>query len=317
MTTYQAERFLPQQLASILEQTRLPDEVVVYDDASTDATWEILADTAGTAPVPVRLHRQLANVGLRRNVESALATCTGDVVVLADQDDVWHPDKLATAADAFDDDTVRLWFSDAELVDADGASLSRRAWQAAHVDLAELGWRRLLHGQTVTGATMAVSAEVVRLALPLPPELDGPDHLYLHDGWLALLAACTGAVVADERCLTSYRQHDGQVTAMEMARMPAPASRDGLGDAPRQQALRQEAARVALVLDRLSARDAVVTADVRAGLHDLTRYYRVRTGADDAGPRRLQILRELARGGYHRNARGFRTAARDLARGSG
>ncbi len=321
MTTYQAEPFLAEQLASIEAQHRPPDQVVVVDDASSDATWEILTAAADRSSLSFVLHRQEVNVGLRRNVERALRECTGNVVVLADQDDLWDPAKLTAVDAAFRDPTTALWFSDADLVDQRGASLGRRVWEAVHLDestAATLGWQRLLHGMTVTGATMAVSSRVVDLALPLPEALDGPGHLYLHDGWLAVLASACGRVVAEPRPLTSYRQHAAQVTDMEMARQPLTPDEGRTSDVRlllgRRDALRADRDRLALVTGRLRDSGTWGECDpsVTAAIADLERFLDVRAGRAESRLGRSNVLRELARGGYRRHARGSWTALRDL-----
>ncbi len=88
MCTYNGARFLPEQLASFAAQERLPDELVVCDDGSTDATMEILQDFAATALFEVRVERNPQNLGFVRNFEKTLSLCTGDIVFLSDQDDV-------------------------------------------------------------------------------------------------------------------------------------------------------------------------------------------------------------------------------------
>ena len=101
MTTYQGEKYLAEQLDSILRQSRLPDEIVIGDDASIDSTWEILVRFARSAKVPVRLLRSRQNVGLNRNIETVMRACRGEVLILADQDDVWATDKVAVVEEAF------------------------------------------------------------------------------------------------------------------------------------------------------------------------------------------------------------------------
>ena len=103
MTTYRPGRHLDAQLTTIASQSRLPDELVVCDDASGDDTADRLETFAQTAPFPVRIHVQPENVGLRRNVEHALSVCSGDVIVLADQDDEWSPEKVSALVAAFTD----------------------------------------------------------------------------------------------------------------------------------------------------------------------------------------------------------------------
>ena len=96
MATYNGERYVREQLESLSAQTRLPDELVVTDDGSTDGTLEILRAFARAAPFPVRVYPGERNLGYTRNFLKAARLCTGDWIAFCDQDDVWLPEKLAT-----------------------------------------------------------------------------------------------------------------------------------------------------------------------------------------------------------------------------
>src|SRR5215470_8302349 len=94
MCTYNGARFLAEQLGSLAAQSRLPDELVVCDDGSTDESAEIVKDFARHAPFPVRLEVNEENLGATKNFEKAIGLCRGEVIALSDQDDVWYPKKL-------------------------------------------------------------------------------------------------------------------------------------------------------------------------------------------------------------------------------
>src|ERR1700676_3877565 len=99
LATYQGERFLSQQLDSFVGQTRMPDELCVSDDGSTDGTIDLLKAFASTAPFPVKLVANPNRGGVNRNFENAVTHCTGDLILFSDQDDVWlppHVESLAT-----------------------------------------------------------------------------------------------------------------------------------------------------------------------------------------------------------------------------
>src|SRR5687767_9778204 len=118
MCTYNGGRFVAEQLASLSAQTRLPDELVVCDDGSTDSTVDVINEFAVSAPFPVRAHVNETNLGSTKNYEKAIRFCAGDLIALADQDDVWLPAKLARIEQAFARSPgVGLVFSDAEAVD--------------------------------------------------------------------------------------------------------------------------------------------------------------------------------------------------------
>jgi len=94
LTTYNGSKYLQQQLDSFLAQSILPDELVVCDDGSTDATCEIIERFKQIAPFEVRLYKNENNLGYAQNFSKALGLCKGDFVFLSDQDDVWLPKKL-------------------------------------------------------------------------------------------------------------------------------------------------------------------------------------------------------------------------------
>ena len=88
MCTYNGARFLREQLESIASQIRLPDELVVCDDGSTDATLAILTEYAKAVRFPVRIQCNTSRLGPAKNFEQAISLCKGEIIVLSDQDDI-------------------------------------------------------------------------------------------------------------------------------------------------------------------------------------------------------------------------------------
>ncbi len=213
MCTYNGSRFLEEQLATIAEQTVLPHELVVRDDASTDATVGMLRDFARQAPFPVTITVNRTNVGTMANVELVVRDCRCGVIALADQDDRWAREKLASTLDA-----LESWpgavaaFSDATLIDERNQVLSPTLWQAVGLvgprleGFADGGPLRDPFYNYVTGATLSFRAELVPLLLPVARNLPG----VIHDGWFAYLASLVGRVVPIGEPLIQYRQHPGQ-----------------------------------------------------------------------------------------------------------
>ncbi len=99
MTAYNGSKYIKQQLDSIACQTILPDEVVVCDDLSSDDTADILEHYAQSAPFNLKVYRNIENIGYTRNFEKALSLCTGDLIFLSDQDDVWYENKISGILD--------------------------------------------------------------------------------------------------------------------------------------------------------------------------------------------------------------------------
>ena len=320
MCTYNGAEFLPAQLASIAEQTRLPDEIVVCDDASTDETRRVLESFARTARIPVSLYFSDQNTGSLKNFERAIGLCTGDVIVLSDQDDVWRADKLQLLEQALrEHPSAGLVFSDAELVDKNLNSLGRRMWDQVGFDAHKRKLIRtgksldvLITGWTVTGATMAFRSAYVKLALPIPSNI-----AMIHDGWIALTVAAVADVVFIEEPLIKYRQHERQQIGAP-DRRPVQSQATGLQAFETALRRRNSAADLHGILSVLEERLAATQNhfDCRRALAfvaDYSLHLDVRANLPRKRLSRLpRILRELMTMRYHEYANGFKSAAKDL-----
>ncbi|MEI7548294.1 MAG: glycosyltransferase, partial [Actinomycetota bacterium] len=118
MATYNGERWVAEQLLSILGQTRTPDQIVVCDDASTDGTLKVVDELAALHPSLIRVIRNTSNVGYILNFERAIEHTDGDIVLLSDQDDIWVPHKIETLLAGLDRSQADLAFSDVTVVDS-------------------------------------------------------------------------------------------------------------------------------------------------------------------------------------------------------
>jgi GT2 family glycosyltransferase len=220
MCVYNGARFLQQQLDSISAQTERPRSMVIVDDGSDDGSWDLLTRWAANAPFPVRLERNSINLGFVRNFERACGLVHEDIVFLADQDDLWYPDKLATFVDSFiADPAIGLLHSDADLIDHDGIPLQRRLLDTLLVTDAErsqvacgLAYRTYAKRNLVTGAAAAFRRELLAQALPFPPR-------FIHDEWLAFVAALVSKAALLERCTMAYRLHGGNSVGLPVTNL--------------------------------------------------------------------------------------------------
>ncbi len=211
MCTFNGSRFLPEQLASIAGQSRLPDEMVICDDGSTDTTLEIVEKFSRGAPFPVRLIRNPENLGSTKNFEKATSLCTGDLIALSDQDDIWMPEKLAIQGEMMERDAdLGGVFSDAELIDARSTPLAKRLWAALSFTPAEQrmfgrdrGASILLRKYVVTGATFMVRASLREHYLPI-------SEAWGHEAWVAWILAIYSHLRLIEQPLIRYRIHASQ-----------------------------------------------------------------------------------------------------------
>lgn len=206
MATYNGRLFIQQQLDSIARQTRLPDEMVVTDDASTDGTAEYVEQFAATAPFPVHIHRNTGKLGFRGNFMRAISLCHSDLVALCDQDDVWDPNKLAVATAAFETPDTVLFFHDAWLIDGHGARIGEADIYRLPPSNPALSVHSL---QNPFGFSMVFDRALLQLTDLWERSVDSLqlDQRMAHDQWLFFLATVFGAITFSELQLTEYRQH--------------------------------------------------------------------------------------------------------------
>ena len=214
--THNGARFVEAQLLSILEQSRPVDEIVVSDDASTDGTVELIERIvqerrAAGAPTPeLVVRRNRIPLGVTANFEQALRASSGDFVALCDQDDVWHPDRIALALAASNArPSVELVAGEARLVDDAGEPLGSTLFGTLGVDAvlrrrleSDAAFDELLKRNVLTGATMLVARSLVERAAPFPSS-------WVHDEWLAMVASVGGGIAIVTEPIIDYRQHGG------------------------------------------------------------------------------------------------------------
>ena len=314
MCTFNGARFLPAQLASIAAQRRLPDEMVVCDDGSSDGSDAIIAEFAQKAPFAVRFIRNRRNLGSTRNFEQAISLCQGSVIVLSDQDDVWYEHKLKNFEEAFlEVDRPAAVFSDADLIDDNSRLLNGRLWETFLFGSREQ--RRFEDGEAlkvlvkhpvVTGATMAFRREYLEVLLPIPAS-------HIHDSWISFLLAACGPFRVLAEPLMQYRRHQGQQVGPGRATLRA-----------RFQTARntgpifylQEAERFHQLSERLEERRAEFPyAELALSeIKNKISHREHRAMLPRASVARIsKVLREMMNGGYWRYSEGWQSVAKDMA----
>ena len=320
MCTYNGTRFVAEQLASIAAQTRLPDELVVCDDRSADATVECIREFARTAPFPVRVFENEKNIGSTKNFERAIELCEGDFIAVADQDDVWMPEKLQRLEEILANESTGLAFTDGDVVDESLRPLGQRVWQTIRFGEEEQRLFRegrafavLLDHNVVTGAAMALKAEFKKLILPFPDDLTHDGIPVLHDWWTALLIAAVGEVSFVPESLFKYRQHSSQqMGVIREHDEHSPAS--FRASVQRRNTFSAELHYVRAILERLSVVEGFrVRANVLPDLEARFTHLETRAAMPERRSRRIApVLRELLALRYHLYSNGLASAAKDF-----
>ena len=311
--TYNGALFLGDQLRSLVGQTRRPDEIVIVDDASVDGTAQIAEHFSRSAPagVAVVFERNASNCGVTENFQKAISLTSGELIFLCDQDDVWHTSKIETMCRVFDARAdLTLLHSDARLIGARGDTLSGSLLDALEVSARE---RSLIHGGSafsallarnlVTGATVALRRSAFDAARPFPRE-------WVHDEWLAIIAAALGSVDFVDAQLIAYRQHDANQIGMRRLTLSEKFAKLFRSRENRYQTMQR---RVEVLLAKLIALGSVVPPDRVEKVREKLAHARVRAALPhNRAARFVPILREISTGRYARYSAGLRSIAQDF-----
>lgn len=195
---------LEAQLSSLRAQTDQAWVCVISDDCSSPDSYRVLEELIGGDP-RFLLTRAPCRIGFYRNFERALtlAPANAPLIALSDQDDVWHPEKLAQLRASLGE--AVLVYSDQRLVDSHGRVLRETMWRGRANNYTSLA--SMLMANSVTGAASLLRREVLERALPFP---DSPG-IEFHDHWLALVALASGKISYLDRPLYDYVQHEAAV----------------------------------------------------------------------------------------------------------
>lgn len=227
LCTYNGEQYIREQLESILIQTVKVDEIVVCDDGSTDNTLQIIEELAGTTNTAIHIHHNETNLGPAKNFQKAINLCSGDIIFLSDQDDVWMPEKVAIITNCFKQNPhISVVFTDGNLTDGDknigslwhSLGITPNAQKAIDDGF---GIELFACESRATGATMAVrnTFEPIHTLNHYQPSR------FLHDEILSMLALYHNQLGYCPEKLINYRIHPNQECGLG-ERLINPASDD-------------------------------------------------------------------------------------------
>ncbi|MGO4536378.1 glycosyltransferase family 2 protein [Leifsonia sp. 2MCAF36] len=313
LCTHNGESVVGEQIRSILGQTTPVSQIVLSDDASSDGTVDRARREVSAAGSGVELTviQNPVALGVTGNFAAALGRATEAAIALCDQDDVWHPDKVDRVTTALEQTDALLVWTDARLVDGDGAPLGRTLFGDLELSTTERslvetgrGFEALLRRNLATGATVMLRSALLEYAQPIPAE-------WVHDEWLAIIASAVGGVSVLDEATIDYRQHGGNQIGVT-----APTLRYKVRRVLEPRGERNEllARKFAVLADRLAGLgDAVPRAYVTAAVGKAA-FERTRADLPTSRLRRLPAVAALLRsGGYDRFAsQGRRDAVRDL-----
>jgi hypothetical protein len=214
LATYNGERFVREQIESILAQTHTNFKILASDDGSKDRTATILKELSTEAPQHVFTLPDNTPTGHpKRNFLRLMKASSADYLCFSDQDDVWLPEKISLTIQAMKGleerhgvATPALVFTDLCVVDDQLRTLNASYWKRAEVHPENIHrLPRLLGENVVTGCTVMMNRSLRDLAIQMPEEAE------MHDWWVALLAATFGVAAIVPQATVLYRQHASNV----------------------------------------------------------------------------------------------------------
>lgn len=211
LPTYNGERFLKEQLDSILNQTYKNIRIIISDDCSKDSTPEILKEYKEKDD-RIEIYLQPQNLGVVKNIEFLLEKVENPLYMLSDQDDVWLPNKIEKSVGKLKKENADLVFGDLEVVDenlntiypsfGDFMLLNRKINK--YINTYKLNYLY----NCVTGCTILSKKELIKKIIPLPDD----SKYVIHDYWIGLIASLNGRMAYMPEKYIKYRQHgDNQV----------------------------------------------------------------------------------------------------------
>lgn len=201
LATFNGEQYLSEQLESLVQQTRKPDELIIVDDCSGDSTLGKVRAFVQKAPFEMKVFVNPTNLGYAQNFSRALQLCTGDIVFICDQDDVWLPNKIERVVELLESNPeIQLLIHDVDYctegLQPIGQTKIERMQDVFDIDR-----------DFVVGMATAVRGSFLQLCLPVPNKEE-----VAHDSWLHSCAHAIGKKYILHEILAKYRRHTTNAT---------------------------------------------------------------------------------------------------------
>ncbi|SFI40520.1 glycosyltransferase family 2 protein [Halpernia frigidisoli] len=212
LCTYNGEKFLEQQIDSILTQTVAVDEIIVCDDGSTDKTSVILNKYQAKFPNLFKIYINEKNLRSVKNFEKAISLCTKEIIFLCDQDDIWVENKVEIITEYFNKHSeINALATNGFGIDDNNNLLDVYSlWDIPHFfkeKKIEINYYKIIAfaGNIATGASMAFRSKILNEIMPFPV-IKG----FHHDAWIAMKSSMENTFQFLPDKLFKYRIHDNQ-----------------------------------------------------------------------------------------------------------
>lgn len=206
MATYNGEKFISEQIDSILNNTFQNYDLHIYDDGSTDNTIEIIHKYTKRYN-NIFLHQNSENKGVIRNFLCAVNELEYDYYMFCDQDDYWNKDKIEISLkvmkekELLESEKPIVLFSDAQVVDESLNEIHPSFHRQSNLNTNKLDLNHIIMENKLIGCTIMLNKAVKKLLRDFPKEIR------MHDWWIAIIGSCFGKIYYINHPLLKYRQH--------------------------------------------------------------------------------------------------------------
>ena len=216
MATYNGEKYVAEQIESILNQTYTNFNLIISDDCSTDNTRNILEEYKQRDD-RIQVYYQEQNLGYVKNFEFLLKKVESEIYMLSDQDDVWIKEKVEKSYNKLFEEKADLVYTDLKVVDENLKEINpsfMRMMKFYKKATKYTDYRVAYLYNTATGCTIISKKKFIDKILPLPRN----KKYLIHDSWIMLVVSLLGKVVYLDESYILYRQHgDNQVGAKKVS----------------------------------------------------------------------------------------------------
>ena len=203
MATYNGEKYIKEQIDSILSQLDKNDELIISDDGSTDKTRAIINSYKDKRIKLIDGPKK----GVKQNFANAIDYCNGKYIFLSDQDDIWMKDKVEKVLETFEKEKCTCVVHDCEVFDSDTGKIiynSFYKYRKSGKGIIKNIWKN-----TYIGCCMAFSKEMTKYILPIP------DDIEMHDQWSGIINEIHGNSLFLNKRLIKYRRHDNNASSLK------------------------------------------------------------------------------------------------------
>lgn len=209
MAVYNGEKYINEQIKSILRQLEVHDELVIIDDFSSDKSVKIIESLKDDRII---IYKNTSNIGVIKSFEKSILLAKGEIIFLSDQDDLWAPEKIAITLKEFESEDIVCVVSNALIITSDtGSDRGVLKYKKTMFDLrrSSPGIMHNLVRNSFQGCAMAFRASIKNNILPFPK------HIPMHDQWIGMISSIIGRVVFIPNILVYYRRHGENLTDLK------------------------------------------------------------------------------------------------------